>query len=175
MSDFKITNKIDQSGLIILDLEDFYPKAPRSFIDIKPMLWEGMALKETLFREYLKSIDWNQYKGHYTAVGCTEDVIIPSWAYLLLSSKLIPYSKLIVQGDLNELEKTIFLLLIEKMDLNLYQDKKVLIKGCSSKKIPQEAYVQLIQKIQPIVKSLFFGEACSTVPLYKKANPSSVL
>ncbi|WP_185149985.1 MULTISPECIES: DUF2480 family protein [unclassified Apibacter] len=164
----EIINKVEKSGLITLDLEDFYPKEPRMLFDLKDYLYEGLVLREKEFRENLSQLDWKMYENAYLAVTCTSDAIVPSWSYLLIANYLTGVAKLISFGTLEDLERDIFTEIIDKMDVDSYKDKKIIIKGCSRKPVPQNAYLQLIQKLKPIASSLMFGEACSTVPIFKK-------
>jgi hypothetical protein len=164
----EIINKIEKSGLITLDLEDFYPKEKRVQFDLKDYLYEDLVLKEKEFRENLSKLDWKIYENTYVSVTCSSDAIVPSWSYLLIATYLTGVAKLVSFGSLDELERDIYTEIIQKMDTKSYQDKKIIIKGCSQKFIPQNAYLQLIQKLKPVASSLMFGEACSTVPIYKK-------
>lgn len=167
MSD-EIVNRVTKSSLVTIDLEDFYPKGTRSIIDIKQWLFHELILKETDFRNYLKEHDWEQYKDHYIALTCSADAIIPSWAYMLISTYLHPVAKKVVVGSLTDLETAIFHDIVNEISTELYTNKPLIIKGCASKPIPETAYIQLIEKLQPVARSIMFGEACSTVPLYKK-------
>ncbi|MBL4746362.1 MAG: DUF2480 family protein [Flavobacteriaceae bacterium] len=164
----EIVNRVANSKLITLDLEDFYPEGARIIFDVKPWLFQELILKEKDFREQVKQHDWSQYKDSYVSLTCSSDAIIPSWAYLLISTHLTQHARHIIIGDLAQLETAIFERIISKIPTEQFKDKPVIIKGCSSKPIPETAYICLIEKLQPVVKSLFFGEACSTVPLYKK-------
>lgn len=164
----EIINKVEKSGLITLDLEDFYPKEPRMLFDLKDYLYEGLVLREKEFRENLSKLDWKMYENAYVAVTCTSDAVVPSWSYLLIANSLTGVAKLISFGTIEDLERDIFTEIIDKMDVDNYKDKKIIIKGCSRKPVPQNAYLQLIQKLKPIASSLMFGEACSTVPIFKK-------
>ncbi len=168
--DDEIVNRVANSKLITIDLEDFYPKGTRSVIDIKDWLFHEQILKESDFREHLKNHDWSQYKDHYVALACSTDAIIPSWAYMLISTYVLPFAKKIVAGNLLTLETSIFQDIIAHLDIENFAGKPVIIKGCSNKPIPETAYIQLIEKLQPVVKSIMFGEACSTVPLFKSNN-----
>jgi hypothetical protein len=167
MSD-EIINRVANSVLKTIDLEDFYPQGKRVVFDIKDWLFEGLILREKDFREQVKNHDWSQYQDSYVALMCSTDAIIPSWAYLLLTTQLNPFVKIVVVGNLGLLETVIFQDIINKMDVSEYEGKPVIIKGCANKPIPQSAYLFLIKKLQPVVKSIMFGEACSTVPLFKK-------
>lgn len=163
----QIVNRVANSQLITIDLEDYYPKGERAIIDIKAWLFHEIILKEADFREHLKNHDWSQYQNKYIALTCSSDAIIPSWAYMLISTYLIPYAKKTVVGDLTILETTIYQEFIYNLNINDFKAKPVIIKGCANKPIPPTAYIQLIEKLQPHVKSIMFGEACSTVPLFK--------
>ena len=163
-----IENKIANSGLITLDLADYYPKGERKLIDIAPWLFEGIMLREKDFRQSVKDHDWSQYQDCYVAVFCAEDAIIPQWAYMLLSSALAPIAKKVVFGTLEQLESILMDHAIQSLDLSELEDKRVIIKGCGDLPIPPHAYVSMVSKLQPIAKSIMFGEACSTVPIYKK-------
>lgn len=164
----KIVNRVAKSPLKNIDLEELYPDGKRILFDIKNWLFEGIILKEKDFRESVNKHDWSQYQDTYVALTCSEDAIIPSWAYLLLSAELTPYAKKIVVGGLELLETSIFQDVINQIDISEYQDKPVIIKGCADKPIPASAFSFLIDRIQPIAKTIMYGEACSTVPLYKK-------
>jgi len=164
----EIINRIANSKLETIDLEDFYPDGNRLFFDISPFLYEGLVLREKDFREQVKTFNWQQFKNCYVALGCSTDAIIPGWAFMLVSLQLFPFSKITIVGSLTDLENTIFSEIINDLDLSSFKDKPVIIKGCSKKSIPQNVYIQLTQKLQPIAKSIMYGEACSSVPLYKK-------
>lgn len=163
----EIINRVANSKLITIDLEDFYPQEKRVVIDIKDWLFQEIILKEQEFRTHLKNHNWEQYKDTYIALTCSSDAIIPSWAYLLISTHLNSYAKKIVVGNLELLETVIFNDIINDMDITNYKMKPIIIKGCTDKPIPATAYTLLIQKIQSVAKTVMFGEACSTVPLYK--------
>ena len=163
----EIVNRVANSELKTIDLEDYYPKGERTVIDIKNWLFHELILKETDFREHLKNHDWSQYQKQFIALTCSSDAIIPSWAYMLISTFLTPHAKAIVVGDLIELETIIYQKIIHNLNIDDFKAKPVIIKGCANKPIPPTAYIQLIEKLQPHVKSIMFGEACSTVPLFK--------
>jgi len=169
MSD-KIVNRVAKSDLKTIDLEDYYPIGERIILDIKNWLFHELILKETDFRNYLKNHDWSQYKNKYVALTCSADAIIPSWAFMLITTYLSPIAKKVVVGDLTNLETSIFQDIVHKLPIEDFTAKPVIIKGCANKPIPETAYTQLIEKLQPVVKSIMFGEACSTVPLFKKKN-----
>ena len=164
----EIINRVANSKLKTIDLEDYYPKGQRVLFDIKDWLYEGLILREKDFREQIALHDWSQYQNNYIALTCSADAIIPSWAYLLLTTQLSPYTKKVVVGTLELLETCIYSDLISEIDLAPYENTPVIIKGCSNKPIPDSAYTLLISKLQPLAKSVMYGEACSTVPLYKK-------
>lgn len=164
----EIINRVANSKLKTLDLEDFYPQGERVLLDISPWLYEGIILKEKDFRAFVNQHQWDQYKDKYVAVHCTTDAIVPSWSYLLISTVLAPYARLIVVGDLRLLEQIIFQQVVADIPIEPYTGIPVIIKGCSNKSIPDTAYTLLCQRLLPVVSSLMFGEACSNVPLFKK-------
>jgi len=163
----EIRNRVADSKLVTIDLEDFYPEGERVLFDIKQWLFKEQILKETEFREYVKNHDWARYQNKYVALTCSTEVIIPSWAYLLISVSLSEHAQKIVVGDLELLETLIFQDILNEISLDKYKNNPVIIKGCSNKPIPQSAYISLISKLLPVVKSIMYGEACSNVPLFK--------
>ncbi|MEZ4797112.1 MAG: DUF2480 family protein [Flavobacteriaceae bacterium] len=166
----EIVNRVANSKLVTIDLEDYYPKGERVFFDIKDWLLEGLVLREKDFRQYAKNHNWEQYKNCYVALACSSDAIIPAWAFMLLSTYLEPFAQKTVIGNLDTLEASIFQDIVSSLDVSIYKDKPIIIKGCSNKPIPDNAYIQLTTKLKPIAKSIMYGEACSSVPLYKKAK-----
>lgn len=164
----EIVNRVANSVLKTIDLEDFYPEGKRIVFDIKDWLFEGLILREKDFREQVKNHDWSQYQDAYVALSCSTDAIIPSWAYLLLATHLEGFAKKTVIGNLELLETVLFTEVISELNIEEFKEKPVIIKGCANKPIPQSAYTLLISKIQPFAKSIMYGEACSTVPLFKK-------
>ena len=164
----EIVNRVANSKLINIDLEDFYPEGERVLFDIKDWLFAEQILKEKEFREFVKNHNWKTYQNKYIALTCSAEAIIPSWAYLLISVELSPFAKKIVVGNLETLETSIFQEIIDGLPVKNYINKPVIIKGCSNKTIPETAYTQLISKLLPITKSIMYGEACSNVPLFKR-------
>lgn len=169
----EIINRVANSSLVVVDLEDYYPKGQRTLLDIKDWLWEGLVLREKEFRDYASTHDWAQYENHYVALNCSTDAIIPAWAYMLLTMYLEPYAKQIVIGDLEQLETSIYQDIISNLNIEAYKDKPLIIKGCSNKPVPANAYILLSQKLKPVAKSIMYGEACSSVPLFKKSKSLS--
>jgi len=163
----EIVNRVANSKLKTIDLEDFYPSGERIVFDISDWLFEGLLLREKDFREKAKNHNWEQYKDAYVVLNCSSEAIIPSWAYLLLSVYLNKYVKKVVVGDLKLLETIIFHEIIQNLDISEYKNLPVIIKGCANKPIPESAYSLLIMKLQSEVKSIMYGEACSFVPLFK--------
>lgn len=164
----EIINRVANSKLITLNLEDYYPKGNRVLFDIKDWLFEGFVLREKDFRNQVSEFDWSQYKDHYVALTCSSDAIIPGWAYMLLSIQLEAYAKKIIIGNLENLETYIYQDIINDLDVSEFKDMPIIIKGCSNKPVPQNAYIMLANKLKPLVKSIMYGEACSSVPLFKK-------
>lgn len=165
----EIINRIAQSGLITLDLEEYMPdeSALVSF-DVKPFLFKEMILREKDFRVALPKVDWSQYRDKFVAIFCSTEAIIPMWAYMLISSSLCGIAKDVYFGTTEELEKYLLLQNIQQISVSDYQDARLIIKGCANRSIPEAAYVAITYKLQSVVKTLMFGEPCSTVPVYKK-------
>lgn len=164
----EIVNKVAQSSLMVFDLEDYYPKNERVILDISQWLHGGFILKEKEFREALKNFDFQQYQDKLVALTCSTDAILPSWAFMLVSSYLQPYAVKVFQGSIHQLDLAFYEELILKLDFSIYENKPVIIKGCSKKPIPEEAYVMATQKMMNYARSIMFGEACSAVPIFKK-------
>jgi len=164
----EIINRVAKSPLVTIDLEELYPEGTRTVFDISDWLYEGLILREKDFRESVNTHDWASYQDHFVALSCKTEAIIPSWAYLLITTKLANFAKKVVVGNLELLETSIFQEVISNLDESYYKDKPVTIKGCSDKPIPDTAQVQLVEKLLPTAKTILFGEACSTVPLYKR-------
>ncbi|MGC4232243.1 MAG: DUF2480 family protein [Niabella sp.] len=163
-----IRNKVAESGIITLNLEDFYPKEEVVLFDIKDYLFMEMILKEKDFREALKQHDWQQYAGKNVGIICSADAIVPLWAYMLITSYLQPVAGFMAAGDTAEIKKRILLQNINVININDYTDKRVVIKGCGDIAIEAFAYAEITRVLLPVVKSLMYGEPCSTVPVYKK-------
>lgn len=164
----EIINKVANSVLEVFDLEDYYPKGIRTQIDISQWLLDGFLLKEKDFREHLKNHDWTQYQDHFVAIHCSTDAIIPAWASILVAIQLAPFAKKIVNGTIEDLDAALYEELLPKIDYSVYQNKPIIIKGCSRKPVPMRAYVLAAHHLQVYARSIMYGEACSAVPLYKK-------
>lgn len=164
----EIINRVSNSKLIVVDLEDYYPKGKRTVIDIKDWLFEELVLREKDFREHVKQHDWSKYQDEFVALTCTSDAIVPAWAFMLLTMHLQPYAKEIIIGSLEQLETSLYQTIIRNLDVQQFLDKPLIIKGCAHKPVPANAYIMLSQKLRPIAKSIMYGEACSSVPLYKR-------
>ena len=167
MSD-EIVNRVANSGLVNFDLEAYYPKGQRQLIDLKDWLFEGLILKEKDFRQAVKDYDWAQHQDQYVAIDCSADAIVPVWSYMLISNAISPYAKKVVKGNLENLESLIFHEPINTLNINHFKNQRVIVKGCSNLPIPESAYVAITNKLSPVVKSIMYGEACSSVPIYKK-------
>jgi hypothetical protein len=163
----ELINKVANSGITNLDLEEFYVPGERILFDLKPYLFQELILKEKDFREFIKTNDWNVYKGKLVGIICSADAIVPTWAYMLLTLALEPFAEKIVFGNLDDLENFLFAEKLAAIDPKVYKDARIVIKGCGEKKIPTNAFVQLTVLLRPYAKSIMYGEPCSTVPLYK--------
>lgn len=166
----EIINKVSQSGLITIDLEEFYPSGDRVLFDIRNLLYQGLILREKDFREFINNKDWSEYQDKYVALICSADAIVPTWAYMLLATQLEPYAKKVVFGDLEILETILYNEILSKINVDDYKDARVVIKGCGDLPVPKAAYVEITRLLRPVAKSIMYGEPCSTVPLYKKAK-----
>jgi hypothetical protein len=164
----EIINKVAQSGLLTLDLEDYFPREEIVVFDLKPLLFREMILKEKEFRAALQAIDWTAYAGKTLAVTCSVDAIIPSWAYMLVAVQAQPYASLIILGDRQAALQQSFLANLQAIDLTTFADKRVIVKGCGDLSVGAFAYLEITRLLQPVVKSIMYGEACSNVPVYKK-------
>ena len=163
----EIVNKVAQSNLITLDLADFYPEGKRMHIDLSQWLLEGIMLREKDFRQHLKQHDWSKYEGAFVSVNCDTDAIIPQWAFMLVGVNLQPFAKRITVGAPEDLENLLLQDALSSLNPKKYKDERVIIKGCGDKAISAEAYLTIAALLKPYVKSIMFGEACSTVPVYK--------
>jgi len=163
-----IVNKVARSGLKTIDLEDFYPKEDVVEFDLKNYLVMELILKEKDYREALKSIDWSIYQNKNVAITCSADAIIPLWAYMLAVSYLQPYAADVIFGNEKEAFNILFLKNLDKINVKEYEDARIVVKGCGDKKIPETAYVEIAKLLRPVAKSIMYGEACSTVPIFKR-------
>lgn len=167
MSD-QIVNRVANSALQVIDLEDLYQEGKRTLLSITTFLDDGVVLREQTFRERLQSHDWTAYQNQFVAVHCPDNILVPQWATLLVVTYLQPLTKSVVVGTVADLEQQLYAEQLAHMDFTPYQDGLVMIKGCSNKPVPEQALGLLAAKLIPIVKKLSYGEACSSVPLYKK-------
>ena len=163
----EIRNKVEEAGIISFDFRDLIPQGQRSVIDIKDFLFDGVMVKEKDFRQKVLSHDWEQYRDHYVGITCSVDAILPLWVFMLLASHLESEAALVIRGNAAHLEGALLRRSLENLNPELYRDKIVLVKGCGAE-VPESAYITLTLLLQPVVKTLMFGEACSTVPVYKR-------
>jgi hypothetical protein len=164
----EIINKVAKSGLVTLELEQFYTQGERKIIDIREQLWQGLVLREKEFREWIKTNNWQAYQNSLVAVTCTADAIVPQWAYMLIASALSGIARKVVFGSEEVLETVLFSESLACLDATDYADARVVVKGCGDKPIPPGAYMEVVSRLQPVVRSIMFGEPCSTVPVYKR-------
>jgi hypothetical protein len=164
----EIRNKVAESGLITFNLEDLYQVGPRSTFDLKDFLFEGLILREKDYRQRLAELDWSRYAGHFVNVQCSADAIVPQWAFMLAATYLQPVAKRVVMGSRETLETVLFQEALATLDVEQFRDERVIVKGCSKYPVPTSAYVEFVSRLRPVVKSLMYGEACSTVPLFKR-------
>jgi hypothetical protein len=168
MEEKEIINKVATSALVTFDLEEYYQPGERVLIDIKDQLFQGLILKEKDFREFIKNNNWASYQNKFVSIICTADAIIPTWAFMLVAIAVKPFAKRVEFGSLEHLEEKLFEESLSKVDWEQFRNAKVVVKGCSKVEVPPAAYVSVVSHLQPIASSLMFGEACSTVPLFKR-------
>jgi hypothetical protein len=166
----EIINKVAESKLEVFDLEDYYPKGVRTQIDVSQWLRDGFVLIEKDFREQLKAHNWAQYQDNLVALHCSTDAIIPAWAFILVSIHLAPYAQKVINGSIDDLNASLYEDLLPKLDYSSYDNKAVILKGCSKKPVPMRAYITAARYLQNHARSIMYGEACSAVPLFKKAK-----
>jgi hypothetical protein len=164
----EIVNKVANSGLLTFNLEDHYDHTEKVSLDFKELLFQGLILKEKDFREYVKEQKWENFKDKNVSIFCSTDAVIPTWAFMLVANKLQPFAKEVFFCTPEELDNILFYRILDSIDLSEYKDQRVVIKGCSNLPVPVSAYVEITKRLTPIVKSIFYGEPCSTVPIYKK-------
>lgn len=163
----EIINKVADSGILQINLEDLIPASENALLDIKPWLFKESILREKDFREHIKAHNWNIYQNKNVAITCSVDAIVPTWAYMLVTSALQPFALYITFGTLKKLEEELILNAINCLDANKFSGHRIVIKGCGDKVIPVSAFIALTSKLKPVVKSILYGEPCSTVPVYK--------
>lgn len=164
----EIVNKVKESGLISLDLAEFKPKERLIGIDLAMCLWQGLVLKEKDFRSWVKDHDWEQYKHKSVYIFCSADAIIPTWSFMLVGSHLVGVANTFLVGSKEDLEKELISQQIKQLNLDLYKDGRIIIKGCADISSPDFAMTELIKHLQPVARSIMYGEPCSTVPLFKR-------
>lgn len=164
----EIINRVQESGLISMDLADFKPSIALVELDISEQLWQGLVLKEKDFRAWVKTMDWSSFEGKAVYIHCKVDAIIPTWAYMLVGSRLLPFTSDYVIGTKTDLEKQLILNRIQSEPLDKYTDGRIIIKGCADVADPAFAMTELVKHLQPVAKSIMYGEPCSTVPVFKR-------
>jgi len=168
VSDKPLINRVANSGVVTIDLENFFPSGDIVPFDLKDYLFMELMLKEKDFREALDAHDWTQYQGKNIALFCSTDAIIPMWAYMLVTTLAAPFVNDIALCLPEEFVETAYWKKIAALPLEDYVDKRIVVKGCSNKPVPASAYLEITRRLQPVAKSILFGEPCSTVPVYKR-------
>lgn len=166
----KIINRVTNSSLITFDLEEYFQPGERVQLDLKDVLFQGLILREKDLRDFVKSNDWSFYKSKFVAITCSTDAVIPTWAYMLVAIALKPFAKAVEFGTLEKLEERLFEEALTRVDWEQFRNSKIVVKGCSKVNVPVSAYIKAVAELQPIASSLMFGEACSTVPLFKRKS-----
>lgn len=169
----QIVNRVANSKLVSLDLEDFFVRDNKMTYDIADQLYKGLILREKDFRQHVKENDWSQYEGKFVAITCTADAIVPTWAYMLVAANITPYASELIFGTAEELDRFLIAQKLRQIDPAKFQDAKVVIKGCGDLDLSAYAYVEAVKILQPVCTSIMYGEPCSTVPVYKKKKPQN--
>ena len=172
MADGGIVNRVAKSGIITIDLGEWYPEGSRHVIDLADQLWQGLVLKEADFRDWISACDWSAFQGGHVAVHCSADAIVPYWAYMLIQTKLTGVAQTVVFGNVEVLESQLWRNRFAALNPTDYQDARIVIKGCADREVAPSAFMLLVQHLQPVAKSIMYGEPCSTVPVYKRLKGS---
>ncbi len=167
----EIRNRVAESDIEVFNLEDFRDERPVDELDLEPFLVEGLMLREKEFRAHVKDYDWSQHAGRHVAIYCSTDAIIPTWAFMLVASKLKDTAASVAFGQRDDLVRDHFVRALETADWSQYEDAIVVVKGCGNKDVPVNAYVTALTRLQGIARKLMFGEPCSSVPLWREAAP----
>lgn len=166
----EIVNRVAASGIITIDLGEFYPEGVRKHIDLKEQLFQGLVLREKDFREFVSTHDWSRYTDAHVGVHCSADAIVPTWAYMLVASALSGIATSVHFADASSLEALLWAASLDRIKGEEYRDARVVIKGCGDRPVSEEAFMLLSHKLKPFVRSLMYGEPCSTVPVYKRKS-----
>ena len=165
-----IVNKVAQSGLRTIDLADYAPKEEIVIYDIKDNLFHGLILREKDFRAFINEHDWSQYEQKHVGIICSADAIVPTWAYMLLTNKLEPYALSVHFGDQETVRNNLFDQALDQINFSQYQDERVVVKGCGDIYVPESAFIKFTLGLSKYVRSIMYGEPCSTVPVFKRKN-----
>lgn len=168
-----LVNRVAESGLITINLEDYYPQTDVMELDLKDYLYKGLMLREREFRGLMDDHNWKQYEGKHLCVFCSSDAIVPTWAYMLVAVHASPFAASINQTDKQDFLNLHYRMTLQDLDAASYTDERIVIKGCSDKPVPASAYMELTRLLRPYAKSIMYGEPCSTVPLYKKPRATA--
>ncbi len=164
-----LVNKVAQKALITIDLEEFFPREDAiAAIDLKEYLFKGLILKEADFRETVKNTDWAQYKGKYVVLHCSTNAIVPMWAYMVLSAELAGHAIDVACSSPEHAAEIFLYRKIASLDMEEFKDKRIVVKGCGERQVPEAAYVQITQQLSKVARVVMYGEPCSTVPVFKK-------
>ena len=165
----EIVNRVVKSPLVSVDLEDYLHQGERIIFDLKDVLFQGMILRERDFRDFIKSNDWSIYKDKNVGLTCSVEAIVPTWAYMLLVTKVKEYANTVTFGGDSDIEKALILQAVEQCTTSQdFTDKKVVIKGCAAIQNIEYAYTLITERLFSKVSSLMYGEPCSTVPVFKR-------
>jgi len=163
-----LVNRVANSGIKTINLENHFPKHEIVELDIKQYLFKELLLKEKDFRNALKEIDWEGYKDKILLVYCSSDAIIPVWAYMLVAAYATPHAFDVFEGNQDSYLKLHYTNALSDIDFKSYEGDRVVIKGCSDRPVPSAAYALVTKHLQPYAQSIMYGEPCSTVPIFKR-------
>jgi len=166
----EIINRVAGSGIVTLELDSYYREGERVLLDLAAQLENGLLLREKTFREFISTTDWEGFSGKHVGVCCTADAIIPAWAYMLVGTSLQPFAASVVFGGLEVLEERLFLEALSREDWQRFRDQRVVVKGCTRVEVPASVYLDVSARLRPVALSIMFGEACSSVPVFKRKS-----
>jgi len=163
-----VKNKVAESEIEVLNLAEFHEGVEEAQFDLVDFLYEGLILREKEFRMALKEIDWSSYENKIVSIFCSNDAIIPTWASMLLSSKLSAYAKFVGYGEPESVREQFFSYALSIHDWSRFKDKPVVVKGCGDSFVSKNAYLLAVKNLQAQASKIMYGEPCSSVPIWRK-------
>ena len=163
-----IQNKVAESGIQVFNLDDMIPEGAVKEFDLAPFLAGGFVLREKAFRTALKEYDWAQFTEAHVGIFCSTDAIIPTWAFMLVASRLDGIAESVTSARASEIRERRFSAALKAHDWSPYTDRIVVIKGCGTGAVPTSAYVEATAAMQQVARKIMYGEPCSSVPIWRK-------